>query len=112
MIYDYALPDTTLPFPKHKCRKRGTWSELSAPEHLTAIMRTNKQVFCETSARLYSTKPFIVEHRQILNRVLENNELFKRMRHLVLLLSHDEFLALFGSNSRAVRRLEALQLRS
>ena len=44
VIYDYALPDTALPFPKHKCWKRGTRSELSAPEHLTAILRTNKHV--------------------------------------------------------------------
>lgn len=92
-IFDMAFPGQAHPFPSSKCRNR---RYLPSFEHShTALMRTNRQLHAEASERFYQTTSFLLEHRQLVNKVLNNTHLTSRLRHLRLDLTHSGYLDLF-----------------
>lgn len=92
-IFDFAFPDEAHPFPTNKCRNRRFM--LPFDHSCTALMKTNRQLHAESSERFYQTTTFLLEHRQLVNKVLNNKFLTTRLRHLRLDLTHSAYLDLF-----------------
>lgn len=95
-IYRYAFGQIVEPYPTSKARRRGQNQVIKERNPSAKILRTNRQVYTESSHILFSYTPFFVEHRGVLKMLLRAPAQCSRIRRLELALSHHDFFRTFG----------------
>ena len=95
-IFDFAFPSEAQPFPSSRCLKRGRLVPTYQRSY-TALMRTNRQLYQESSDLFYKTTTFSIGHQKLFSKTLDNRFLRDRLRHVRLSLTHSGYLDLFSS---------------
>jgi hypothetical protein len=93
-IFNHSLPDMIQTYPKHK--SRGLSRLIVAPKNTLALMHANKQTHDELSHVLYQRKAFLIKHRPVMFKTVNNKSLQQNINHLTLNFSSSGYLDLFN----------------